>query len=1063
MLSSQLTSVSQTATSPLILCGSLSASTNLLRSSGSVTNQSRHNQQSRAFRLGGYWSSYLEPGSEKDMERRHKILKYKYIEALNRGPSWEHKSSSFMKHFGKNFGCSSWRSHDAKPGGGWNHLEQCINSRDEGKSNSKDRVLDEDISDKHNLNSFMRSKTIYYSPADSKSTLRDMEFVKDKESMESLLAYLRNLRKDQSLKPESNKEVNEEYDIDPITNRKVFKKGDAVSIPVQKFEGYRRHFQGLVPPETDTTQADIDKYNTPFMYNEPDGKLPEKPDQVHESLKDYDEDTSYGFFRHNEPDGKMPEKPDSVQESLKEYDGEGYKPCYHNEPDGQPPRTSDPVQEGLKDYDECTSYNAFRYREPDGKLPEKPDPIQESLKDYDETTSYGSFRYNEPDGKFPPKPDPCRESLKDYDGDTSYGFFRHNEPDGKLPEKPDSCRESLKDYDTHTSYGSFRYNEPNGKFPEKPDSVRESLKDYNGNTAYGAFRYNEPDGKFSEKPDSAREALKEYNGNNTYGSFRYNEPDGKIPEKPDSARDSSKDYDQKHARTIQTSGSKPKAPEKTSQQFQKFSQRYPDEDTREDLDLLRASDIRAASGIIKAPKKETPEEKSAKRQQLEKAFEEAHQNVVEYAREIAAEQKSKGQTETKLRSVTEEVAGARENKDQKTYAGEADNRKATGNFIRDFPEEFKTSWTQQNNVTGALTPKVSKDAWGYDKSPKGLELSYSREVEQAVQKAEKEYIDGLGSNESFSRNSNTPRLQTSLDRINPRSTSPRSSVTEAKTEVDAYSKVPQGLETSYGDECAKQNEKDSLVYASSYGKPRKQFGKDKDLVREIRGIYQDSYGKIDSKHRQSPVNDDKTKTIPGEVPATGPEPTTYKVLAYDSTMQSINIAETTSIVTDNAPALTPADVLLRLSNPAKFFPHFQPLQAEGYEIVSGGGDVLVFRKVRPARRLSQADLKNSTTNPIDGMQVATGRFASPTGFVNHEMPGSAEAPFKSNIDVRREEPVFSGRSTWEDTTEAKRKKSGKTKRVLLGGAIVGSGCYAIGVVSEFFRTGGVDGKGAVGF
>lgn len=898
-------------------------------------------------------------------------------------------------------------------------MDRIVKTRDTADPIARDTKHDERLPDyyKRAMNNFMRSKTIYFSPARSKYTFKsDVE--KTEEGDESIRlsqadeAFWKNLRS----KSESDPQNNEDYEIDPITNRKVFKNEKAVNIPVKTFKGYRHRFQNLVPPDDSATQADIENYNTPFMYNEPDGKLPEKPDSTKQGLSDYDSvSEGYKPFLFREPDGKLPEQPDTVRESLKEFDGQGYKPFFHNEPDGQLPQKTDPVQEGLRDYDDCTSYNAFRYREPDGKLPEKPDSVQ--------------------------------ESLKDYDSNTQYGFFRHNEPDGKLPEKPDSVQESLKEYDASTSYGSFRYNEPDGKLPEKADSVRVSLRDYETNTPYGSFRYNEPDGKLPESPDQTREALKE--------------------------------YDQKQARITQDSSSHSGEHDKTpsqkdtpvqTSQSRTMWQKYPDTDTKEDLDLLRASDIRAASGIIKNPKKETPEEKTTKREQLEKAFEEAHQNVIEYAREIASAQKLKEPIDTKNRK-TLSSSTSKVGKDsvvpgkmnQNSLTGQAEKRKVTGNYVRDFPEEFEKSWIQPQDGGKALMPTESKDAWGYDKSPKGLEVSYAAEVGQPLQKAEKEYIEGLGSKEAFSRNPNTPRLQTSLDRSATKPTSLQADVTKGKAEVDPYSKVPQGLETSYKEECANQGEGGSSVYVSSYEKPRKQSGKDKDLVREIRGIYEDSYGKIDTNHRQVPADDAKARNTTGEKSISGPEPTTYKVLAYDSTMQSINIAETTSIVTDTASALTPAEVLLRLSNPAKFFPHFKPLQAEGYEIVSGGGDVLVFRKVRPARRLSpQADLKNNTTNPIDGMQVATGRFASPTGFVNHDLP-SAEPAFKSNIDVRREEPVFSGKSSWDDKSETKRKKPGKAKRVLLGGAIVGSGCYAIGVVTEFFRTGGVDGIGPQGF
>lgn len=77
----------------------------------------------------------------------------------------------------------------------------------------------------------------------------------------------------------------------------------------------------------------------------------------------------------------------------------------------------------------------------------------------------------------------------------------------------------------------------------------------------------------------------------------------------------------------------------------------------------------------------------------------------------------------------------------------------------------------------------------------------------------------------------------------------------------------------------------------------------------------------------------------------------YVVLAFDPESQTVNVAETSSLAQgglDPSSQQTPAEVIMRLSNPARFFPHFKPLQANGYAIVSGRGDVLIFRKVGQA-------------------------------------------------------------------------------------------------------------------
>ncbi|KAM3076982.1 hypothetical protein ACMFMG_003550 [Clarireedia jacksonii] len=1036
MLSSHLISVSQTTKSPLLLRTCASASVNMLRPAKPASTCPWTTHQTREFRIG-CWSSYLDPSFEKEVKRRHRLMRYKYLDALNRRLSWDHEPSKFLKHFGKSFMCSAWRSQDARPGGRWVDMDR-LNSfkHDSDPILNHNEYVERAKRYQRALHDFMRSKTVFPQGYSKNQLYAKIMGIAEVSAARTSKAEDK-LERKSSCKYSSSSRTNQDYEIDPITNRKVFRndsggtaKDGPIDIPVKTFKGYQPRFQSFIPPEITPTQAELDTYNKPFMYNEPDGKLPDNPDPVQQGLRDYDSSNDgYKPFRFQEPDGKLPPQPDPVQECLKDYDGEGYQPFYHNEPDGKLPEQPDPVQEGLKDYDESTSYTAFRYREPDGKLPEKPDAVQESLKDYDGITSYGSFRYNEPDGKLPEKPDAVQESLKDYDGITSYGSFRYNEPDGKLPEKPDVVQESLKDYDGITSYGSFRYNEPDGKPPAEKDSVRESLKDYDSTTSYAAFRFNEPDGKFAEYADTSREALK--------------------------------DYDLKQENMTQTSQSVEPRLHEGYQQRRSYPSRTlysGDKDTREDLDLLRASDIRAASGICKSANKESAEDKSAIRQQLEKSFQESQENAVAYANETVAAQQANDEEPKampaafandaqKIRDGVYDRVNAKNKGETKSDDG-AKGRKLTGNFVRDFPEEFETSWTTKKEGSGILTPKTSKSVWGHDKS-QDLGLS-----------SEQEFKDNSSSRVNSAGKTNLPRLQTSLDRI----TNVKSKATKAQVEADPYSKAPQGLEISYKNECAEQGIGGSSVYCSSYGNVKTTSGKDKELIKEVRSIYEDTYGTIDCKHRQVAENDAKLEKTPTETASENPEPTLYKILAYDPTMQTINIAETTSIVTDNASALTPAEVLLRLSHPAKFFPHFKPLQSQGYEIISGSGDVLVFRKVRSGAPPALVDdIKKKTINPIDGMQVATGNFASPTGFVNHDLPVSTEPPFKSNIDVRREESVFSGKSSWNETTTPKAKKGGKLKRVLLGGAIVGGGSYAVGVVSEFFRTGGMDGKGPQGF
>jgi hypothetical protein len=371
-----------------------------------------------------------------------------------------------------------------------------------------------------------------------------------------------------------------------------------------------------------------------------------------------------------------------------------------------------------------------------------------------------------------------------------------------------------------------------------------------------------------------------------------------------------------------------------------------------------------------------------------------------------------------IRSVRAKIAA-----EESAETKKALRRTLTGNYVRDFPEEFERSWSTVNSESQTtLFPKDKKEA--------------SANLESKIQGEEREQVGGAFA--SFS-----PRkLQSALDRQR----TSQSTMTRRErwlANVDPYSKEPQGLETSYAEEVRGQ---------------------------KTCPPYMRTYGAISSK---SSAKQNRESS----------EPISYKVLAYDASTQEVHIAETRSVAPDSAKAVPPAEILRTLSHPAKFLPHFAPLQAECYEIVSGNGDVLVFRKVRDAQAAFQvADLAAPETaspavNPIDmtgspqPITPASANFASPTGYVNYGSAQEAAAPsasrdlppppaarFQSNIDVRREEPVFSG------PKGHGRKKESKSagKRLLAGAAWVAGISYALGVVGEYFKSGGVDGLGPKG-
>lgn len=173
--------------------------------------------------------------------------------------------------------------------------------------------------------------------------------------------------------------------------------------------------------------------------------------------------------------------------------------------------------------------------------------------------------------------------------------------------------------------------------------------------------------------------------------------------------------------------------------------------------------------------------------------------------------------------------------------------------------------------------------------------------------------DGLSSmDESFPPNGHDT-VQEALTKVKQ---SKIAAAASAQVQLDPFSKTPQGLEVSYS--------------------------------REIGG---DSTRPTQSAHYPFPptqANATAEQASPPQAVRDCSAPADYIVLAFDPMTQMVHVAETSSAAENDASAQTPAEVILRLSNPAKFFPHFKPLRAQGYEIVSGRGDVLVFRKVHAA-------------------------------------------------------------------------------------------------------------------
>lgn len=223
--------------------------------------------------------------------------------------------------------------------------------------------------------------------------------------------------------------------------------------------------------------------------------------------------------------------------------------------------------------------------------------------------------------------------------------------------------------------------------------------------------------------------------------------------------------------------------------------------------------------------------------------------------------------------------------------------------------------------------------------------------------------------------------------------------------------------------------------------------------------------------------------------ATVVEPDLYRVLAYDPSTSEVVLAETTSSIHATSKVLAPSEVMLSINNPAKFLPYFARMENDGYEIVSGSGNILVFRREASSFNSVQSAPPSRISNMQMGPQVE-----ATIAHVDESIQPIKTEPTPSPPDsttapriVRRQETIYTGgppnwspyppprSSSYHNLdeeisnntatkTESSSSSVGKTiRRVFLTGFATAGVFYAVGVVCEYFRTGGQDGLGPVGF
>ncbi|KAF2774473.1 hypothetical protein EJ03DRAFT_7321 [Teratosphaeria nubilosa] len=97
------------------------------------------------------------------------------------------------------------------------------------------------------------------------------------------------------------------------------------------------------------------------------------------------------------------------------------------------------------------------------------------------------------------------------------------------------------------------------------------------------------------------------------------------------------------------------------------------------------------------------------------------------------------------------------------------------------------------------------------------------------------------------------------------------------------------------------------------------------------------------------------------------EPPLYKVLAYDSGNEKMSTATTTSNFSGSETAISIQQALSQLYQPARFVSYLAELQKDGYQVIYGTRDLLVFRKVKAAILASETAIPAKAADETTGL------------------------------------------------------------------------------------------------
>ncbi|KAM7195475.1 hypothetical protein V8F33_006645, partial [Rhypophila sp. PSN 637] len=648
--------------------------------------------------------------------------------------------------------------------------------------------------------------------------------------------------------------------------------------------------------------------------------------------------------------------------------------------------------------------------------------------------------------KYRPVPDE-KPLPSDQQPSEQYVAVRSHEPDGKYKAQADAEAteyQDLEEYEAGTSHAPDGKHQASQSLPSQTDTEGD-VQRYEDLHKYGPTRVYEPDGKYKVQQESS---VPHYEDLGEYGPVRAHEPDGKYKAEADTSAASEID------------------PEELSM-YGAFRSHEPD-------------GLYAANYVKPTPDpEELAQYTSFRSHEPDGKYAASHQNSTEDRVEATRYQAFRSHEPDGKYAVSSQVDPTQGYRDLETYgpflSHEPDGKYATEQSQSAKPQElgqyqaFRShepdgKYAAQSESCTEVPDLGYHEAFGYEDSetmtpPPGHGTGADLKEYKTVHFNE---LDGPTASHLKEQDHDTPSTVEEMageteGHLNSGMETPKSEYRQLQellmAETAAEESVAGNAKTSYAKECGKDVPVYGTIYISTNPEPQ-------------------SSASTSPPAMESSSLDTAT-------------PMLYKVLVYDAESQSVEIAETTSIVPDTATPLTPAEVLLRISHPSKFLPHFAPLQAQGFEIVSGNGDVLIFRKLREAwvtpdlSDNASASQKNGEPtalssnppliNPIDmtggGLrEIDAYRFTSlsPTGFVNYNLPPPY---YGSNPTYASAESIESGSETSRETPTSNRSKSASEqsddkinkslpKRLLVSALWLGGLSYSVAVVGNYFKTGG---------